>query len=188
MERFGGSLPVKGYIGEMAGKKRVQLPADLGKGMFIVYILTSWIVLNVRAMLKRNFYFKSKTFFESLSVEWNYYWKLTRWCKLSRQGSLFLNLLNLKICVLRQPQQFNAQQLRYINSRLIFNYWNLQQYKFHVSSVSFNFKHCQSSSLSIAVLNLSLYFSDFAPSQTQCRHDRLSSFWGLAGNDILLDY
>lgn len=101
MERFGGSLPVKGYSGEMAGKKRVQLPADLGKGMFIVYILTSWIVLNVRAMLKRNFYFKSKTFFESLSVEWNYYWKLTRWCKLSRQGSLFLNLLNLKICVLR---------------------------------------------------------------------------------------
>lgn len=41
MERFGGSLPVKGYSGEMAGKKRVQLPADLGKGMFIVYILTS---------------------------------------------------------------------------------------------------------------------------------------------------
>ena len=69
MERFGGSLPVKGYSGEMAGKKRVQLPADLGKGMFIVYILTSWIVLNVRAMLKRNFSFKSKTFFESLSVE-----------------------------------------------------------------------------------------------------------------------
>ena len=69
MERFGGSLPVKGYSGEMAGKKRVQLPADLGKGMFIVYILTSWIVLNVRAMLKRNFYFKNKTFFESLSVE-----------------------------------------------------------------------------------------------------------------------
>lgn len=69
MERFGGSLPVKGYSGEMAGKKRVQLPADLGKGMFIVYILTPWIVLNVRAMLKRNFYFKSKTFFESLSVE-----------------------------------------------------------------------------------------------------------------------
>ena len=66
MERFSGSLPVKGYSGEMAGKKRVQLPADLGKGMFIVYIL---IVLNVRAMLKRNFYFKSKTFFESLSVE-----------------------------------------------------------------------------------------------------------------------
>ena len=32
MERFGGSLPVKGYSGEMAGKKRVQLPADLGKG------------------------------------------------------------------------------------------------------------------------------------------------------------
>ena len=69
MERFSGSLPVKGYSGEMAGKKRVQLPADLGKGMFIVYILTSWIVLNVRAMLKRNFYFKSKTSFESLSVE-----------------------------------------------------------------------------------------------------------------------
>lgn len=69
MERFGGSLPVKGYSGEMAGKKRVQLPVDLGKGMFIVYILTSWIVLNVRAMLKRNFYFKNKTFFESLSVE-----------------------------------------------------------------------------------------------------------------------
>ena len=69
MERFGGSLPVKGYSGEMAGKKRVQLPVDLGKGMFIVYILTSWIVLNVRAMLKRNFSFKSKTFFESLSVE-----------------------------------------------------------------------------------------------------------------------
>ena len=69
MERFGGSFPVKGYSGEMAGKKRVQLPADLGKGMFIVYILTSWIVLNVRAMLKRNFSFKSKTFFESLSVE-----------------------------------------------------------------------------------------------------------------------
>lgn len=41
MERFGGSLPVKGYSGEMAGKKRVQLPVDLGKGMFIVYILTS---------------------------------------------------------------------------------------------------------------------------------------------------
>jgi len=37
------------------------------------------------------------------------------------------------------------------------------------------------------LFNLSLYFSDFAPSQTQCRHDRLSSFWGLAGNDILLD-
>ena len=69
MERFGGSLPVKGYSGEMAGKKRVQLPADLGKGMFVGCILTSWIVLNVRAMLKRNFYFKSKTFFESLSVE-----------------------------------------------------------------------------------------------------------------------
>ena len=69
MERFGGSLPVKGYSDEMAGKKRVQLPADLGKGMFIVYILTSWIVLNVRTMLKRNFSFKSKTFFESLSVE-----------------------------------------------------------------------------------------------------------------------
>jgi len=32
MERFGGSLPIKGYSGEMAGKKRVQLPADLGKG------------------------------------------------------------------------------------------------------------------------------------------------------------
>jgi len=32
MERFGGSLPIKVYSGEMAGKKRVQLPADLGKG------------------------------------------------------------------------------------------------------------------------------------------------------------
>lgn len=60
MERFGGSLPVKGYSGEMAGKKRVQLPADLGKGMFIVYILTSWIVLNVRAMLKEIFILKAK--------------------------------------------------------------------------------------------------------------------------------
>lgn len=32
MERFGGSLPVKGYSGEMTGKKRVQLPVDIGKG------------------------------------------------------------------------------------------------------------------------------------------------------------
>lgn len=71
MERFGGSLPVKGYSGEMAGKKRVQLPADLGKGMFIVYILTSWIVLHVRAMLKR--YFKKQ----------NFPWEFECWIKLS---------------------------------------------------------------------------------------------------------
>jgi len=32
MERFGGSLPVKGYSGDMTGKKRVQLPVDIGKG------------------------------------------------------------------------------------------------------------------------------------------------------------
>ncbi|XP_068679369.1 uncharacterized protein [Montipora foliosa] len=32
MERFGGSLPVKGYSGELAGKKRVQLPSDREKG------------------------------------------------------------------------------------------------------------------------------------------------------------
>lgn len=39
MERFGGSLPVKGYSGELAGKKRVQLPADHGKGLlFCVYV------------------------------------------------------------------------------------------------------------------------------------------------------
>jgi len=36
MERFGGSLPIKGYSGEMAGKKRVQLSADLGKGKYVV--------------------------------------------------------------------------------------------------------------------------------------------------------
>ena len=32
MERFSGSLPVKGYSGELAGKKRVQLPSDREKG------------------------------------------------------------------------------------------------------------------------------------------------------------
>ncbi|XP_068747984.1 uncharacterized protein [Montipora capricornis] len=32
MERFGGSMPVKGYSGELAGKKRVQLPSDREKG------------------------------------------------------------------------------------------------------------------------------------------------------------
>lgn len=38
MDRFGGSLSVKGYSGEMAGKKRVQLPVDLGKGRRLVFI------------------------------------------------------------------------------------------------------------------------------------------------------
>lgn len=40
MDRFGGSLPVKGYSGEMAGKKRVQLPVDLGKGRRLVFIFS----------------------------------------------------------------------------------------------------------------------------------------------------
>ena len=60
MERFGGSLPVKGYSGEMAGKKRVQLPADLGKGMFIVYILTSWMVLMYARCSSEIFILKAK--------------------------------------------------------------------------------------------------------------------------------
>lgn len=40
MDRFGGSLSVKGYSGEMAGKKRVQLPVDLGKGRRLVFIFS----------------------------------------------------------------------------------------------------------------------------------------------------
>lgn len=32
MERFAGSLPVKGYSGEFSGKKRVQLPSEREKG------------------------------------------------------------------------------------------------------------------------------------------------------------
>lgn len=37
MERFAGSLPVKGYSGEFSGKKRVQLPSEREKGAKVFF-------------------------------------------------------------------------------------------------------------------------------------------------------
>ena len=37
MERFAASLPVKGYSGELSGKKRVQLPSEREKGASVFF-------------------------------------------------------------------------------------------------------------------------------------------------------
>lgn len=65
MDRFGGSLPVKGYSGEMAGKKRVQLPVDLGKGRHVV-CLVLMLIVNWRTLI---FYITLITAFPSSCCE-----------------------------------------------------------------------------------------------------------------------
>ena len=54
MERFGGSLPVKGYSGEMAGKKRVQLPVDIGKGRQTYRIYFQLIITELQVSTFKN--------------------------------------------------------------------------------------------------------------------------------------